>query len=92
MQVLRRNSSVFREPRKTTDKCRRDRHRKVTRFSARGFAYRILIRFGGIERGATTEEKSLFGLRRKSNHFRRDLVGGPTRPIRASIKPGIGQG
>ena len=40
-----------------TDKCRRDRHRK-------------LIRYRGVATGAATDEKSLFGVRRKSNDFR----------------------
>jgi hypothetical protein len=32
--------------------------------------YRKLIRYRGVAHGATTDEQSLFGLRRKSNVFR----------------------
>ncbi|HEV8069403.1 MAG TPA: hypothetical protein VGP76_16810 [Planctomycetaceae bacterium] len=39
---------VFPKSHQTTDKCRRGKPRKVIRFSARSYACRNLIRFGGM--------------------------------------------
>jgi hypothetical protein len=48
--AFRETQAFSRTPRKTTNKCRRARHRKLIRISARGSAYRIAIPFGGIGR------------------------------------------
>ena len=50
--------AVFRGRHQTTDKCRPDGHRKLIRFSGRGSAYRILIRFGGIEPRAARADQT----------------------------------
>jgi MFS family permease len=52
------NSSLFRDRHQTTNKCRRDRRRKLIRFSARCSACRILIRFGGMRAQAARAHKA----------------------------------
>jgi hypothetical protein len=63
------NSTVFRERDQTTDKCRRDRHRKLIRFSARTFAHRIAVRFAGIGPQAVRADPTPGNRRQNSNVF-----------------------
>jgi len=82
--------SRFRGRAKTIDKYRRGRHRKLNRFSARGSAHRIAIRFGGIRPQDARAVKTPRNPRQNWNVFRGrglDLPRAPnkrirTRPIR----------
>ncbi len=63
------NPTVFLDSEKRTDKRRPARHRKAIRISSRGFACRILMRFGGIGPQAERAGEMAATRRRKSNDF-----------------------
>jgi hypothetical protein len=65
-----KSRTFSRTPHQWTDKCRRDRNRKLIRFSAPAFACRKLIRYRGLASGPMTDGETPIELGHKSNHFR----------------------
>jgi hypothetical protein len=70
-------ATLYRDRHQTTDKCHVSTHRKLTRFSARGFVHRIAIHFVGMRRDLVTAVETQQKPRKQEPPVRRMRVRAP---------------